>query len=176
MFAMTTTFIILSKHFFHPLFAILAVWGGLIFVGLYFNLIFRLFTDKTINWVYQSWNILLTFIFITFTRLFFRSGSNLDPVEANETAWEPATNMIRQIGSPWNLDTVPTMIFEYKNIILVFALGMIIHWLPDRFKRLYRYVFANFALPIQIILTALSVFLIYQFMSADSQPFIYFQF
>lgn len=176
MFAMTATFIILSKHFFHPLFAILAVWGGLIFIGLYFNLIFRLFTDKTINWVYQSWNILLTFIFITFTRLFFRSGSNLDPVEANEAAWETATNMIRQIGSPWNLDTVPTMIFEYKNIILVFALGMIIHWLPDRFKRLYRYVFANFALPIQIILTALSVFVIYQFMSADSQPFIYFQF
>ena len=69
-----------------------------------------------------------------------------------------------------------TLAYEYKNIILVFALGMIIHWLPDRFKRLYRYVFANFALPIQIILTALSVFLIYQFMSADSQPFIYFQF
>lgn len=176
MFFITIGCISLSKHSFHPLLAIAAVWSGVIFVGLYINLMFRLFTDKTISWIHNAWNIGLTFIFITFTRLFFRSGSNLDPAEANETAWETATNMIRQIGSPWNLGTLGEMAYEYRNIIGVFALGMVIHWLPDRFKRLYRYAFAHFPLAVQLLITFVAVFVIYQFMSADSQPFIYFQF
>ncbi|MBP5515766.1 MAG: hypothetical protein J6X86_02335 [Bacteroidales bacterium] len=40
------------------------------------------------------WNIFQTFIFITFSRLFFRSGSNLPPAEANERAWKTATIMV----------------------------------------------------------------------------------
>ena len=53
------------------------------------------------------WNTLLTFFFISFTRLFFRSGSNLDPAEANETAWRTATQMVERIGGQWNWSQVP---------------------------------------------------------------------
>ena len=49
------------------------------------------------------WSTLLTFVFISFTRLFFRSGSNLDPAEANEIAWQTASLMVGQIGSHWDL-------------------------------------------------------------------------
>lgn len=167
---------IVAKHSHSPLATIIAVWSAVIFVGVYVNMVFRNFTQKTIRWVYVSWNVMLTFVFITFTRLFFRSGSNLDPAEANEVAWDTATKMINQIGSPWNTELLGSMAFEHKNIIIVFAIGMIIHWLPDRFKRLYRVVFASMPRPLQILAACLGVFIIYQFSSADSQPFIYFQF
>ncbi len=167
---------ILCKHYYHPLLAILAVWGGVIFIGVYTVMVFRLFSQKTFPWIQTVWNVALTFIFITFTRLFFRSGSNLDPTEANEVAWETATNMIHQIGSPWKLNIVPAIAWEHFNIIAVFALGMIIHWLPSRWKQRYRISFASLPLPALVLLTAFIIFVMYQFMSADSPPFIYFQF
>lgn len=167
---------ILSQKLSHPLLTIIAIWSATIFVGVYCNMVFRIFTTKTIRWIYVSWNVFLTFVFITFTRLFFRAGSNLDPAEANDVAWDTATKMIQQIGSPWNTHALASMTYEYKNIIGVFFLGMIIHWLPENFKRRYRIAFASLPRPIQILGACLAVFFIYQFMSADSQPFIYFQF
>lgn len=167
---------ILSQKLSHPLLTIIAIWSATIFVGVYCNMVFRIFTTKTIRWIYVSWNVFLTFVFITFTRLFFRAGSNLDPAEANDVAWDTATKMIQQIGSPWNTHALASMAYEYKNIIGVFFLGMIIHWLPENFKRRYRIAFASLPRPIQILGACLAVFFIYQFMSADSQPFIYFQF
>jgi hypothetical protein len=59
------------------------------------------------------WNTLLTFFFISFTRLFFRSGSNLDPAEANETAWRTATQMVERIGGQWNWSQVPAILDNY---------------------------------------------------------------
>jgi hypothetical protein len=53
---------------------------------------------------------------------------------------------------------------------------MLIHWLPDRFKRRYRIWFANMTLPLMVLVCALAVFIICQFLTADLQSFIYFQF
>ena len=122
------------------------------------------------------WNTFLTFIFISFTRLFFRSGSNLDPAEANETAWRTATQMVERIGGHWNWQQVPDILANYAPVFIVFLIGMIIHWLPDRFKRRYRLWFAAMPLPVMLLAVVLTVFIVYQFITADLQPFIYFQF
>jgi len=122
------------------------------------------------------WNTLLTFVFISFTRLFFRSGSNLDPAEANETAWRTATQMVERIGGQWNWQQVPSILDNYLPVFIVFVLGMIIHWLPDRFKRRYRLWFASMPLWLMIAVVVVTVFVVYQFITADLQPFIYFQF
>jgi len=124
----------------------------------------------------SAWMILQTFVFITFTRLFFRSGSNLDPETANQEAWETATNMVNQIGGAWNSSIIPDFLWEYRNVVILFVLGMVIHWLPSRLKRWYRLRFC--ALPIWLILliVVLAVVGVYQFVTADMQAFIYFQF
>ncbi len=124
----------------------------------------------------QGWAILLTFVFITFTRLFFRSGSNLDPATANQQAWETAVNMLTQIGSSWNLRTVTEVFLSYVNVYVFFVVGMLVHWLPDKFKRWYRVRFAMLPLPLMTVLVVLAVFILYQFVTADLQAFIYFQF
>ncbi len=122
------------------------------------------------------WSTLLTFVFISFTRLFFRSGSNLDPAEANEVAWMTASLMVGQIGSQWQLAQIPTIIGHYWAPFLLFALGMAVHWLPVRFKRRYRLWFALMPLWLMATVVVATVVVLYQFVTADLQPFIYFQF
>ena len=120
--------------------------------------------------------MLQTFVFITFTRLFFRSGSNLDPATANEVAWNTAGNMVRQIGGHWDLSIIPDIISAYSSVFILFTLGMLIHWLPERWKRWYRLNFALLPLPLMVVAVVALVFVVYQFITADLQPFIYFQF
>ena len=128
------------------------------------------------RWISRAWDIFQTFVFITFTRLFFRSGSNLDPALANEQAWNTAKNMVNQIGGAWDLSLVPAMAWEHRAVLIIFVLGMIIHWLPERFKRRYRIVFARLPLFVMALVVVAIIFFFYQFITADLQSFIYFQF
>lgn len=153
------------------------VWTGVIFFGTLISAIYNACRrGHPIIWLSRSWAIFLTFVFITFTRLFFRSGSNLDPAEANEVAWNTAKAMVGQIGSPWRLELIPQIAYGYRYVFLLFALGMIIHWLPTRWKRWYRINFALMPIWLMGLVTAICIFVIYQFITADLQPFIYFQF
>ena len=132
---------------------------------------------STFNYHFSTgWAVAITFIFISFTRLFFRSGSNLDPAEANEHAWQTASMMVHQIGSHWELSQIPAILANYWNVFLVFALGMIVHWLPTRFKRRYRLWFASMPLWLIATVCVLTAVVLYQFVTAGPQPFIYFQF
>lgn len=160
-----------------PVYRMGFVWLGTIFVGTFIRMVYNLCGGK---WKFKAldytWAVFQTFVFITFTRLFFRSGSNLDPAEANQVAWDTAKNMVNQIGGKWDLSLIPSMADAYKNIIILFVLGMIIHWLPENFKRRYRLWFALQPIGVMIITTCIIVFVVYQFMTADLQKFIYFQF
>ncbi len=127
------------------------------------------------GWGGSAWAILVTFTFISFTRLFFRSGSNLDPASANRQAWQTASEMVTRIGSRWSGNEW-AIISTYRSVFLLFLLGMVIHWLPEDWKRRYRLAFASLPLPVMSIVCILAVLVIYQFVSAEMQPFIYFQF
>ena len=134
------------------------------------------FPARAVDWTSRAWDIFQTFVFITFTRLFFRSGSNLDPALANEQAWNTAKNMVNQIGGTWDLSKVPAMAAEHRAVLIIFAVGMLIHWLPERFKRRYRLAFSRLPLGVMGAVVVLLVLFIYQFITADLQSFIYFQF
>ena len=160
-----------------PVFYVLCVWCLIILGGNIIRMFYNLFGGKRPCWWLQdAWAIFQTFTFITFTRLFFRSGSNLDPAEANETAWNTAKNMVNQMGSHWDLNRVPDIITHYYNVFILIVIGLIIHWLPEDFKRRYRIWFAMMPIPLMIVVCTLIVFVIYQFITADLQSFIYFQF
>lgn len=174
--ALTAALAALCKFNPAPVWNMLGVWMGLIFVGTLIRFIYHLFKGKGCQGLGRIWGVTQTFIFITFTRLFFRSGSNLDPATANEEAWRTATNMVHQIGSEWNLQQIPEIALNYWKVFALIIAGMVIHWLPDRWKRWYRINFAMLPLPVMAVLVAAIVFLVYQFITADLQAFIYFQF
>lgn len=131
--------------------------------------------ERNLKWLANSWAIFVTFVFISFTRLFFRSGSNLDPATANEVAWRTAKSMVQQMGTAWNVNVLD-VIGAYHNVFLLFVLGMIIHWIPEKMKRKYRYTFASLPMPAIAAIVVVVVFFVFQFVSAEMQPFIYFQF
>lgn len=161
-----------------PVWNLFFVWLAMIWVGSFVKWLWRLVPgDKpAFARLSNAWDIFQTFVFITFTRLFFRSGSNLDPALANEQAWNTAKNMVAQIGSAWDLSLIPAMVRQHAPVLLLFAAGMLIHWLPDRFKRSYRIAFARLPLFWMALLVVFAVFVCYQFITADLQSFIYFQF
>ena len=160
-----------------PVFHMLFVWCLIVLAGNMLRMLYNLFGgQKTLQWLQDAWAIFQTFTFITFTRLFFRSGSNLDPAEANETAWNTAKNMVNQMGSRWRLEQIPDIVSHYSNVFILIVIGLIIHWLPENFKRRYRLWFAKMPLPLMVLVCVLIVFVIYQFITADLQSFIYFQF
>lgn len=163
------------------------IWGGLNGIGMIISKSWAALKEKLgittfigrrrfLSKMEDITAIALTFTFITFTRLFFRSGSNLDPATQNEVAWRTARQMMGQIVGAWNSAIIPDFLNEYRVVVILFILGMIIHWLPTHFKRWYRIQFALMPLWLVAICVVAVVFIVYQFITADMQPFIYFQF
>ena len=168
-----------------PAWHLFAFWALIVWVGTAIRYIYWLLTaeesisglqSRITNTIAKIWAIAQTFVFITFTRLFFRSSSNLDPATANEVAWATAKNMINQIGGAWNSAMIPDFIVEYKWVVTMFIAGMVIHWLPTNWKRRYRIWFSAMPLWLMVLVVCTALVVIYQFVTADMQPFIYFQF
>lgn len=159
-----------------PLWNLLLVFMLLVLLGATIRFLYKKSKYQSdFSWLERSWAIFITFIFISFTRLFFRSGSDLDPAVANEKAWKTASDMVTQIGSSWNVN-IFDVISEYSVVFTLFVIGMIIHWLPDRLKRRYRMAFAQLPIYAIGVIVVVAVFIAYQFMSSEMKPFIYFQF
>ena len=170
-------FFLLQQFLPRPFFVIASIWSGIFFLGCLVPMLYHAFvSQKPLQWLDNAWSVLMTFVFITFTRLFFRSGSNLDPKTANEEAWATAQNMVAQIGGHWDFSLLGQIVSANYKVFVLFAIGMLIHWLPDKWKRWYRYNFAVLPLPVMLLAVVVAVFVIYQFVVADFQPFIYFQF
>ncbi len=169
-----------------PVWRLFAVWAVIVWVGTAIRYIYWLIIHEPsatshqpsaiINALGNAWAILQTFTFITFTRLFFRSSSNLDPATANEVAWATAKNMVNQMGGAWNNAVIPDFLWEYRWVVAMFVTGMVIHWLPTNWKRRYRLWFSAMPLWLMVIAACVAIVVIYQFVTADMQPFIYFQF
>ena len=162
-----------------PVWRLFAVWAAIIWVVTAVRYIYFLCEGaetKFTKALGTAWAVLQTFTFITFTRLFFRSSSNLDPATANEVAWETAKNMVNQIGGAWTNAVIGPFLVEYRWVVAMFIAGMVIHWLPTNWKRRYRLLFSAMPLWLIVLVVCLAIVLIYQFVTADMQPFIYFQF
>ena len=159
-----------------PIWNLLTIWMLVIYAGFIIRYIYHLCKGSKGQVLGTIWGVIQTFTFITFTRLFFRSGSNLDPESANEEAWNTAKNMVNQIGGKWDTSLIPDICAAYWEVFALILLGMIIHWMPSRWKRWYRLNFALLPIPLMILVIVAAVFVIYQFITADVQAFIYFQF
>ena len=159
-----------------PVWTLLFVWAAALWLGTAVRFVYHLCGGQGCLRLGYVWGVAQTFVFITFTRLFFRSGSNLDPASANEVAWRTARDMVQQIGSAWKWELIPQICGEYWKVFALVIAGMVIHWLPTRWKRWYRLNFALLPLPVMAVVVVAVIFIVYQFITADLQAFIYFQF
>lgn len=155
---------------------IFLVWSFILFAGAVIGWLWSFIFQSELRVVKRAWGILVTFIFITFTRIFFRAGSNLNPAQANQTAIETAQQMIHQLNTNWPFHLIPDMLYVYRFVFILMLIGYVVHWLPQRFKRAYRITFARLPVPVLVLVTVIVVIIVFQFVVSDLQPFIYFQF
>lgn len=159
------------------------IWGGLNGLGLVFFKSWKKISpwkDKT-KWYNRIWAIFLTFTFITFTRVWFRAGSNtgwsdMEATHDIKAEFLSATSMLEQIFFHMDWSLTGQVLMGYWNVMLVIAVGMIIHWLPASFKETYRSKFASLPVGVIGLICFCTIILVYQIVSADLHPFIYFQF
>jgi len=143
------------------------VWGGLNGLGL---VVYKLW--KKINpwenrskWYNRAIGICITLVFITFTRAWFRGET-----------WDSTILMLEQIAFKFQGHLAGPILMGYSSVFLVMLGGFIIHWLPVSTKDWYRGWFVRSSILTQALISLLAILFIYQIISADMQPFIYFAF
>ncbi|NCB08666.1 MAG: MBOAT family protein [Bacteroidia bacterium] len=143
------------------------IWGGLNGVGLVFYKFWRKISpwEKRNGWLINIWKIAVTFCFITFTRIFFRSES-----------MEVVDGMMHQIMNNLTFGIIPQVLVAYKWVFIVMLFGFVIHWISEKWKEKITDWFIAAPLWLKAVISAVVVILVYQSISSDMQPFIYFQF
>ena len=142
------------------------VWGGLNGLGLLAHKQWtRLRPYRVEGWMLRGLGVLITLLFITFTRIWFRAPD-----------WSTAMSIVNQLSTGWNVVPSLAMLAAWWRPALILAMGFAIHWIPERYKAWYRDRFANLNHFLLAGIRLAAILLAYQFMAAESQPFIYFQF
>jgi len=143
------------------------IWGGLNGIGLivhkYWKVISPFKNDN--RWFVRFFLMLVTLSFISFTRIFFRSQNLL-------TVHQIFDGMINNLHP----ELFYTILMGYWKIMSILLLCYLIHWIPERIKSTYRSWFAKQPMPLMLFISLMIILVIYQFMSSEMQPFIYFQF
>ena len=115
----------------------------------------------------RFWRILITFNFITFTRIWFRLEDDGAPA-----------NMLTQIWYHFDLnsDTFNTLMTGFDTALYVMIFGYILHWLPSKVKEFGERKFTALPMVLQSTVVAIILIIIYQAFSDTFKPFVYFQF
>lgn len=143
------------------------IWGGLNGLGLVAYKYWRKVSpyEKSTHWLTHAWKVLFTFLFITFTRIYFR-GESMSHIQK----WyhQVRTNMDWQHA--WDI------LVHYQMVFWVMLLGYVTHWLPASAKSWMEEVYGKSPAPLKVGAAVVVGVICYQAFSTDFQPFIYFQF
>jgi len=143
------------------------IWGGMNGLGLVLHKSWKRWRPwaPLETWWSRVVAVAVTFTFISFTRIWFRSDS-----------LEKAGQVLAQMRDNFGLDVAGEVLWGFRSVFLVMALGLAVHWIPESVKVRYRAAFAALPLWAMGLASAAAVVLIYQTVTAQMVPFIYFQF
>jgi len=143
------------------------IWGGLNGLGILVYKYWRLISpyEKSTHTIANVWKILITFLFITFTRIYFR-GNSLEHINA----------FYRQVIYNMNWQQSFSVLWEYRLVFIIMLLGYVTHWLPNSLKNKIETLFVKSSIVLKGLIAVVVAILCYQTYAADFQPFIYFQF
>jgi hypothetical protein len=155
------------------------IWGGLNGLGIVFYKQWKKISPlRKSNHIFSRiYAVGITYFFISFTRIFFRAANTENPMQTAKDI----VNRICGFTDPNVLWLIPSdRLLEWlvanKLVLLLCTAGMAVHWLSESVKQNYRKLFINAPHWAQALTVIIVVLLIYQSLSAELQPFIYFQF
>lgn len=142
------------------------VWGVLHGLALVVEKFFGQFIKLPKNVFVRTIQVVLTFHFVVFCWLFFRAKDFA-------TAFQIAENITKLT---FDLNQWQAIILGYKNIFLLIAIGVVWHFIPVKTLAGMQKTFSTLPLIAKAVLLGLIYWVVYATASADTQPFIYFQF
>jgi D-alanyl-lipoteichoic acid acyltransferase DltB (MBOAT superfamily) len=142
------------------------VWGVLHGLALVVEKFFGQFIKLPKNVFVRTIQVILTFHFVVFCWLFFRAKDFA-------TAFQIADNITKLT---FDLNQWQTIILGYKNVFLLIAIGVVWHFVPVKTLAGMQKTFSTLPLVAKAVLLGLIYWVVYATASADTQPFIYFQF
>ncbi|MCX7729265.1 MAG: MBOAT family protein, partial [Bacteroidia bacterium] len=143
------------------------IWGGLnglaVVVHKHWEKIspFKNISNRLIQFSFM----ISTLLFISYTRIFFRSQSVENAIKMNE-----------KLFSGWNLNYVLPITQHYANVLTLLLLCYFLHWLPERWKETLYFQIVRLPIYVLVIMTCIVIIFLYQLKSVNTRPFIYFQF
>lgn len=144
------------------------VWGAIHGVSLAFHKLWTTFFPPKVIAV-PAWRrflaALFTFHLVCLSWVFFRA-------ESFSHAW----SMLNQVATRFAWQTVFDVIYVYKIPVLLISSALLIHCLPVNFKEQYRGLFISSHFLFKVLIVLIAAVVIFQFKSAELQPFIYFRF
>ncbi|MGZ3920416.1 MAG: MBOAT family O-acyltransferase, partial [Bacteroidia bacterium] len=143
------------------------IWGGLNGLGLIIHKFWKKISPfkGNENLFIKFMLMLVTLTFISFTRIFFRSPD-----------MQTVNMLFYRINNFFGAGQLLEVVWGYKFVFGLMLAGYLIHWIPERFKQKYRGWFAHQNYIVMGAIAVIIIFLSYQLMSGEMQPFIYFQF
>jgi len=117
------------------------------------------------KWWNKAIGLMLTLSFITFTRAWFRSPT-----------WDGAIEILSKIPEDFGWSTMGAVVSSNWKFYLVLLGGYLIHWIPGKYKERLRQSVSQSSVYMLFLLCVLTIMVIYQILSAEVQPFIYFAF
>ncbi len=115
---------------------------------------------------------ILTFHFVTFCWIFFRSGA----LGAALPPLETTAGVLWQMVAFPNFGSLLQWIGSYPEVFLLLGLGFILHYLPDRWYAGGERFFLRSPALVKSTALALVIWIVIQTAGSDVVPFIYFQF
>ncbi len=159
------------------------LWGALNGLGLIFYKAWRRISPWEVKnrWWKHAIGMILTFHFISATRIWFRSGSQVKWNDLSQphdlwAEWFTANTMLMQIINRFWASPFLEIILGNRNVVMIMLVGMAVHLLPEQLKARYRKGFAEAPMVLMFGMTLGAIGVAYLGMTSGLQPFIYFQF
>jgi alginate O-acetyltransferase complex protein AlgI len=143
------------------------IWGGMNGLALVIYKYWKRISpyEGSNNPIAIVWTIFFTFSFISFTRIWFRFKDL------------PTANLLLgNIVNNFGLKHIPAIIDNYAMVFYVMFVGMVLHLAPARTKDAIIDKFIALPMPLKVVVAVVVVFVVYQAISSELQPFIYFDF
>jgi D-alanyl-lipoteichoic acid acyltransferase DltB (MBOAT superfamily) len=106
-----------------------------------------------------------TFHFVLFCWIPFRADT-----------FDQAMTVFQHLWIPAPFELILSVFSQLALVVSLLLMGILLHVLPDSWKRFVNLQFEKSPVWLLALVTLASIILIFQFKSAESQPFIYFQF
>ena len=140
-------------------------WGFIHGVGLVIHKIFRSITKVRAGRAHLILSSVLTFHFVAFGWIFFKSGT-----------MATAVNVLKQICTSFQPELLIPFVTGYKGVFLAMIAGYALHFLPKRFDEWGARNVERMPVVAQSVLLAGTIWFVLQIKSTSIQPFIYLQF